>query len=639
MIKDSNIPEVRKLIDNLFFIGLPCPNSSNLRPNANLTIETLSAYDFNIKKGAFNQLLAPPGQDRLNINRIIPQCNIDLPSNMISKTEWAEFEAQREKLTRFAIPFGAQARHLRIKDNLETLNKELLREESGGFSTEFFFLALNPRPEGDGGKRLSTREIQQISLDISFPGFQFETPDVEAVRQMMMLRQANPHGFDFFFCVRQEEVFISRPPPQVAPGCLDLFRVPSIFVVQTRIPASKFFCEVMLQIAAVLRRCRLEAYMKNSAQFMALVSDMSRAPVPNKLLQTVNSSRVRLKVISELHRLVDSLQIQNPVVTWGRNLSFEDGVCSFKYQFLEMKMTSALESECGFGTLLTLLSFEDMVFILFSMLFEKSVVFVSEHLSLISAALATFNSLLRPFKWSFPIIYSLPEECLLMLESPLPLQVGINMSSHKFLSKVAPAHLPKLTSDSAPVIVLLDQSLVIANSKHTSSLDLPFFDDCLAIPHAIYKQELSSKSSASLKLSKKKAKNNLKKYSMSRANKYTVKERISKLKKKPLSSKRAEKQRSTIKMAQLQARNASTQIFACLKTIFEKYVIQKLPQIKEGMGSVSMDQSSMSSVQLCGELRTDSFSSNPYDQQFLKRLFSTQTFHYYLEHDYLQAHN
>ena len=630
---------MRRLVDNFFLIGLPCPNSSNLRPKAPVKLKTLSAKDFILNTSAFNQLMAPPGQNRLSLDRILPDSEMNIPSNVTQNIAWTEFETQREKLTRFALPFGAKAKHTRIRDNLENLNKELLREESGGFATEFFFLALNPRPEGDGGARLSVKEIQQISLDISFPGFQYETPDIDSVRQMMLLRGSNPNGFDFFFCVRQEEVFISRPPPQVAPGCLDLFRVPSLFVIQTRIPASKFFCEVMLQIAAVLRRGRLEAFMKHSAQIMASVTNMSKFAVPTKLLQTVNSRRVRLNVVSELHRLMDSLQAQNPVVTWGRELAFEEGTCSSKFNFLDMKLTPVMEAQCGFGTLLTLLSFEDVVFILFSMLFEVTVVFVSEHLSLISSALATFNALLRPFKWSFPIIYSLPEECLLMLESPLPLQVGINMTAHRFLSSVAPVHLPKLNSDSSPIIVFLDESLVMANAHHTSTLDLPFFDDCLVIPHAIYRQELSSKSSSSLKLSKKKAKNNLRKYSFSRINKYTIKERISKLKKRPLAAKKAAKQRGVIKLAQLQARNASPQIFSCFRAIIDKFVISKLPRIKEGLNSVSMDQSSLSSVQLCGELRTTAFSANPYDQQFLKRLFSTQTFHYYLEHDYLQASN
>lgn len=40
----------------------------------------------------------------------------------------------------------------------------------------------------------------------------------------------------------------------------------------------------------------------------------------------------------------------------------------------------------------------------------------------------TFQSLLKPFKWPHPLIVNLPHYLTELLESPVPIMVGINKS-------------------------------------------------------------------------------------------------------------------------------------------------------------------------------------------------------------------
>lgn len=79
-------------------------------------------------------------------------------------------------------------------------------------------------------------------------------------------------------------------------------------------------------------------------------------------------------------------------------------------------------------------AYEDFVFILLSILREKSVVFISKDISLITAVIMTFVNLIKPFSWPFPSIFSLPESCVQMLDSPIPVLIGLNQP-YKYVYK------------------------------------------------------------------------------------------------------------------------------------------------------------------------------------------------------------
>ena len=50
-----------------------------------------------------------------------------------------------------------------------------------------------------------------------------------------------------------------------------------------------------------------------------------------------------------------------------------------------------------------------------------------------------FTSIIKPFRWPFPLIYSLPRKCIEMLESPVPFICGVKMNDDTFNQKVLPA--------------------------------------------------------------------------------------------------------------------------------------------------------------------------------------------------------
>lgn len=73
------------------------------------------------------------------------------------------------------------------------------------------------------------------------------------------------------------------------------------------------------------------------------------------------------------------------------------------------------------------------------MLLEKSVIFVSDNLPLLSSAVLGMQCFLYPFKWCHVQIPLLPKSLLDMIEAPMPFLVGL-LRSHV-------EHVPSLNED------------------------------------------------------------------------------------------------------------------------------------------------------------------------------------------------
>lgn len=98
----------------------------------------------------------------------------------------------------------------------------------------------------------------------------------------------------------------------------------------------------------------------------------------------------------------------------------------------------ALEGTNTIETIVDLLSPEEVILIHMSIINEISVVFVSESMANITAAVSFFDASINPLRWPFALIYSLPAELMVHLESPMPFLAGVQMNEAAFLSDVYP---------------------------------------------------------------------------------------------------------------------------------------------------------------------------------------------------------
>ena len=85
---------------------------------------------------------------------------------------------------------------------------------------------------------------------------------------------------------------------------------------------------------------------------------------------------------------------------------------------------------------------------------EKNVVVVSESIEKTTFFLSSIISLIKPFEWAYPIIYNLPEDCLVMINSPVPVVIGLVMNSKDVMNKIIPS---SVNQDN--LFIFMDQKL------------------------------------------------------------------------------------------------------------------------------------------------------------------------------------
>ena len=98
---------------------------------------------------------------------------------------------------------------------------------------------------------------------------------------------------------------------------------------------------------------------------------------------------------------------------------------SFKNAQIEQSITF-------FEPCMRCLNFDEFYFLWTSMLMERSIIFVSQKQQIISSCILTLTGLLRPFFWVNPLIYFLPKKNFALVQAPVPIIIGINLSKAEF---------------------------------------------------------------------------------------------------------------------------------------------------------------------------------------------------------------
>ena len=75
--------------------------------------------------------------------------------------------------------------------------------------------------------------------------------------------------------------------------------------------------------------------------------------------------------------------------------------------------------------LFSLLRLDDVLFLLFAILQEASVIFISQNMDYLSSCVLGFQALIRPYYWPHIITPILPSSLIELLEAPVPLLAGI----------------------------------------------------------------------------------------------------------------------------------------------------------------------------------------------------------------------
>ena len=526
----------------------------------------------------------------------IPELNILFSLYPTDRLE----DDQKEQLSKFVNPFCQKFKMKKIKNKGANLCDVIFQEEISNKFLDFFPIAL----AGEDSKRPGQQQRPHL-LPYS-PTFQVDHE---------ILRECNPDGFHFYYCLKINDDFLTRDYSENSG--LNVYTIPRFYVLKTFYPFSRFFQDYLQQISVLIRSKRRE-------KFLECVPDAALLFTTSSILETSLNISVEVEtVIAELEKL-NCFSISN---NFEEKITINFGnTARIDYYLPGIKNATFSEAEFGFGKILSLLPFEDFLFILFSILSEKSVIFVSENQHYLSASVSTFLALLRPFKWVFPVIYSLPENCLLMLSTPLPLMLGLNTSIVKVLTEVIPEIEEKFNCTvSNNIYVFLDHGLYYYDFEGIDSVLIPQFDEFIEKMEKIYKKSFNNKSSNFFKMNK--VKKNKSVYN------FVKKTNTSKLREK---LGRVEIGSDGIGMLDKNKTEPvseifDSQIFYFMRYFFNAFMISKLP--------CDRNLSHFGRETKIKEIDVAFFSTNTSDVEFLEDFMKTQIFMYYLENDFFGISN
>lgn len=508
-------------------------------------------------------------------------------------------DEQKEQLAKFINPFLQKFKSVRVKNQINKINEVLFQEESSNKYLDFFPISL------------AAAEVNKINLPLAhlvpYLGegqFDFE-----------LLRESNPDAFQFYYCLKLNDFFIYKDNDD--PNSVMVYFCPRYFVIKTIYPFSRFFNDFLQQIVSSVKTKRIEKFMLTTQDGIINLANSSSIDCSNVL-----SCETEL-IISDIEKL-NAVVIRSNFEKYIQ-IIFANSV-QISYQLPGIKNAAFSEAEFGFAKAFSLFPFEDFMFILFSMINERSVIFVSEHQFYISACISSFISILRPFKWVFPVIFSLPENCLLMLSTPLPLMVGLNAPAAKVIGEIIPEIEEKFNVNSSPnVYVFLDHGLYYYDFESMDSVLLPQYDEFLEKIEKIFKKSFNTKSSNFFKINK--VKKNKVVYN------YIKKSNTTKLKEKlvRIESMNEPSLMDRLKISQVPLPQPDNQIFYFFRYFLNAFLISKLP--------CDRNLSHFGRETKIKEIDVAFFSTNASDVEFLEGFMKTQIFMYYLENDFFGITN
>ena len=312
-------------------------------------------------------------------------------------------------------------------------------------------------------------------FELSFLGF--VDPDFSHSTSAF-LQEINPRGMKYFFVVKIKDFLVSSKKCDSGKGLIHLNFFEKFIVLKTSFPLSSYFSRFMTSIASSLRQ--------EQTEFITIMTEKGNL-TPD---QASEMGARRFQQI-DLAFLRNYLKVsKESVATFDTEILLPHSLRCVKMP--SRKMAYISESEAYFTSVLSSLTFNDFFLIFIGILFEKSVVFVSENQRLISGAIATFQALLRPFKWPHILNYSISENELEFFKSKVPSLIGLCMKSSTCRDKILPLDFKNR------IWVFLDLGLIHCHEEISSQLIIPKFEKFSHVLEKIYAGNFSNKESVSV---------------------------------------------------------------------------------------------------------------------------------------------
>lgn len=203
-----------------------------------------------------------------------------------------------------------------------------------------------------------------------------------------------------------------------------------VFVVKSRFPFFDFHFGLLLLLLNMIKLERLQAYPGYEAnnavdQFVSLYDAKA-------LIAALQGKGSRF-----LQRLSETR-----VPYFERSLVVNCAGLQLSLHVPRESLAGVLEGRFGLPAVLARTSWPNLLTLLAALLTERHLVLVHPSREVLSRLIVFLCAAIRPFAWQFPVIYFLDARQFEMMESIVPLIVGVDLPSRVFRQQAAERRLP-----------------------------------------------------------------------------------------------------------------------------------------------------------------------------------------------------
>ena len=494
---------------------------------------------------------------------------------------------KEDDLIQFFVPFKQKIRTIRINNTISELNEILFRDQNQKY--DFFSLCLN--------SNLETKN------------FNF--------KKFKILKDSNSKLYKYYYVAKIQDYFIEGDylNSDSQNNHIFLNYHSKYYVFQTFYPLSNFYETILKNYIGINKKKRIEKFMKTIKTGIIKSGNLEK-------IDSFNMEDEDIKTFLELKKELLKIKINSK---YEKKFLINLKTNQFELCLPSKKFSPFINSEVGFSNILQNFTFEEFLFIYLSLVHEKNIIFISKKNFRISAAISTFTSFLKPFQWEFPIIYNLPDDCLSMLGSPIPLIIGLKQSSQVVLSHF----IPKFTDESnnSNIFVFIDERLIYYDYDMLKEIYIPEYDEFYPKLKKLYQKNFNKESSSHFKISSKKVDGNKIHY-FRKKNPDNLKEKFLKIS-KGISIKKKSKLFEDLRVStKTLPKLESKQIFYYFKYFYQNFILSRIPYSKEEL--IIENETKLD------EIDVEFFSNNQGDINFLNSFFKTQSFVQYLEKEFFK---
>jgi len=333
---------------------------------------------------------------------------MDSSSNNVKKT-----------LENYAFPFGVKTQKLNLDESFSQLNEivftanNLIDQRNNCFT--FVIKTEDSYNKACFHHNQSLYEGIRNFMNNSNNNSKDSAEAFTKYNNLDLLEVSNTNSFLYGFGIKTLDFIECKEVKTKIPKKKRFWSLEKTYLFASKYSCTRLFLDIILQILNLMKVSKMKLQLEQDSESFS----------------KIDSEFVKNFFANDLKKILDMILSSQKSFCFDSMIEIKDVKIPFEvlFQIPDFNRCFHLEVDWVSGLGLSNLTDETFAFIFSALLLENPIVFLSENLGLLTSTLMLFVNLINPFKWHYPVVSNLPQDLMQILESPVPIMVGINKGS------------------------------------------------------------------------------------------------------------------------------------------------------------------------------------------------------------------